>query len=985
MKSREIGESDPNLNPQSGADVVAEFFHAAIDHPNYRAIVGAVDGALIHDSYLYENQASYPGLTRGVLNALEGYGQSWVDRELGVRYYLSRDFAVLSDLVELHKTGHAEFSKWVDTLEWISECGRLGKGQGQSGFNSKIRLQLAYQVVGAIALAGAEPNLKKGLQPFFVKALALEARDATDALTVVHARLGAEARWTYTSSGPDHQKTFCAVLSASGGRSASGQGASKKVARSVAAQAFIDLYPKQVGAKSPTLRRTERFVWPAEFSVPPATRMAVEQIQRDFGLDARWVPLMLQALIHSSWAYENKKILAGANQKENLFLAFVGSIVTWSEYARSIASRAVAEKPAEASMIKLTEKQLADCFAALGLDAAVLLGRGEEHGRGSKGSISANSLQALVAVLYIALQTPPEICTQLSASWAPLRDVLAPSTPHQKDPKTRLQEFASACSISLSYDVRVEGPDHNRRFLAEVLLTSALLGRSTAVRGSWLSSRKAAAQDAAERVVGVFDALGPELLVTEPPRILGTVFVLNQMLEAAQENPQSAQRWTKLGLLGTSVDRLDELLNWARAADSLLSGHEFNEIDPQQLAAFYRNSRIRKDRLKFAALALTEVAGQAKNLTSPSDITEDLEAKLSRLSALYRSAAEEVDSGTAVETLVADWKTLWRNQIKTEGKVGPVILSRGEQSMLDFFVGLLADSGQDLRIRCGTGDIRVEVSDASLLGSLSDSIQLFSDLSPLVSVSVDSSALCVAFAYGANESDGPITRAVWAGLQPESSPLSASIANILHDMKNQIAAARQGAVIPANVIGTARLAKELSASEHLDRAKGLAAQLLSAGSLASLGSGNTELASFTRNYCAELLRRLPIHFSIVPEVPKAALSVNVDPAHMTAILDNLVKNSLEAMPQGGTLRLNCAAENGFAVLLFSDDGPGVPNSVAEALTSGASVRSTKPSGNGLGLLSIRNLVDLANGSFDYAPQSTGACWRIALPVADTES
>jgi signal transduction histidine kinase len=49
-----------------------------------------------------------------------------------------------------------------------------------------------------------------------------------------------------------------------------------------------------------------------------------------------------------------------------------------------------------------------------------------------------------------------------------------------------------------------------------------------------------------------------------------------------------------------------------------------------------------------------------------------------------------------------------------------------------------------------------------------------------------------------------------------------------------------------------------------------------------------------------------------------------DPALVEQILLNLMKNSIEAMPSGGTLRLSTGAIGGMTWLEVSDDGPGLP-------------------------------------------------------------
>ena len=111
----------------------------------------------------------------------------------------------------------------------------------------------------------------------------------------------------------------------------------------------------------------------------------------------------------------------------------------------------------------------------------------------------------------------------------------------------------------------------------------------------------------------------------------------------------------------------------------------------------------------------------------------------------------------------------------------------------------------------------------------------------------------------------------------------------------------------------------------------------------------------------------------------------MDDVHLGVILDNLVKNTMEALPDGGTIELSATVDDDVMCIEFTDDGPGVPDTVVEAVCSGQSVQTTKLSGNGLGLLSIRNLVRCAGGALTYVTGRSGACWRITLPVSDDES
>ena len=97
------------------------------------------------------------------------------------------------------------------------------------------------------------------------------------------------------------------------------------------------------------------------------------------------------------------------------------------------------------------------------------------------------------------------------------------------------------------------------------------------------------------------------------------------------------------------------------------------------------------------------------------------------------------------------------------------------------------------------------------------------------------------------------------------------------------------------------------------------------------------------------------------------------------VLDNIVKNAVEASSEGDTVTLGCRREGGKA--LFSVRNPAVmPEAVQKQLFHGSF--STKGPGRGIGTYSIRLLTEgflHGNVSFVSGPQ-TGTVFTLALPL-----
>ena len=114
--------------------------------------------------------------------------------------------------------------------------------------------------------------------------------------------------------------------------------------------------------------------------------------------------------------------------------------------------------------------------------------------------------------------------------------------------------------------------------------------------------------------------------------------------------------------------------------------------------------------------------------------------------------------------------------------------------------------------------------------------------------------------------------------------------------------------------------------------------------------------------------------------------VEGDPAQLRQVLLNLILNAADAMPRGGTVRLERGLERarpGDAGLSWrvsvEDEGPGVPADVRARLFQ--PFVTTKPKGLGIGLYLSRRLLEANGGTLELASgPGTGARFVVRWPA-----
>lgn len=111
--------------------------------------------------------------------------------------------------------------------------------------------------------------------------------------------------------------------------------------------------------------------------------------------------------------------------------------------------------------------------------------------------------------------------------------------------------------------------------------------------------------------------------------------------------------------------------------------------------------------------------------------------------------------------------------------------------------------------------------------------------------------------------------------------------------------------------------------------------------------------------------------------------VEVDALLMRQVWMNLARNAVQSMKDGGVLEILTRAENGRVLVDIIDNGVGMDERTRGRMFQ--AFFSTKASGSGLGLPTVRKIVESHNGTITCDSElGRGTRFTISLPVAASE-
>jgi PAS domain S-box-containing protein len=124
-------------------------------------------------------------------------------------------------------------------------------------------------------------------------------------------------------------------------------------------------------------------------------------------------------------------------------------------------------------------------------------------------------------------------------------------------------------------------------------------------------------------------------------------------------------------------------------------------------------------------------------------------------------------------------------------------------------------------------------------------------------------------------------------------------------------------------------------------------------------------------------RRIGVSVDITDPVP----TVHLDRSQIKQVFFNLIKNALEAMPDGGSLKVVFGVGDAYVDISFIDTGKGIaPEELGRVFEP---YHTTKTKGSGLGLMIVQRIIEEHGGEIELASKpGEGTCFKIRLPRSE---
>ena len=117
-------------------------------------------------------------------------------------------------------------------------------------------------------------------------------------------------------------------------------------------------------------------------------------------------------------------------------------------------------------------------------------------------------------------------------------------------------------------------------------------------------------------------------------------------------------------------------------------------------------------------------------------------------------------------------------------------------------------------------------------------------------------------------------------------------------------------------------------------------------------------------------------------LPDSAYFVYADKKHLTRVLNNLIKNAIQSVPEyrQGKIDVHLFRQNGIAIIKVEDNGSGISEEMRPKVF--VPNFTTKSSGTGLGLAISKNIIESLSGKIYFETEANkGSRFFVEVPLA----
>jgi len=139
--------------------------------------------------------------------------------------------------------------------------------------------------------------------------------------------------------------------------------------------------------------------------------------------------------------------------------------------------------------------------------------------------------------------------------------------------------------------------------------------------------------------------------------------------------------------------------------------------------------------------------------------------------------------------------------------------------------------------------------------------------------------------------------------------------------------------------------------------------------------GSMDLVTLIKS-CVEIIKQRDKKIRITMDTPEG-LVIKADEVFIRQAISNLLQNALEAMPDGGEIKVVCSQDGQSILLTIADTGHGIPDNIRDKIF--LPFFTTKERGTGLGLAIVHKIIVSHRGAISAESSPTGTTFFVSFP------